>query len=131
MASTAIRIVASGPCAAGGPPRKAARTRPDERLGALGPLDDLPAAVVAALGAGAVRELRLAAVRAGGGGGLGEGVVRPPAVAARLGMAPFGVRHGRRASSWVRSAVALRSNQLRGRASVQSVARSRFGFLAG
>src|SRR4051794_18740754 len=69
-------------------------------------LDHLVAAVLPAVGAGAMRHLDLPAVGAGGGGRAGQRVVGAALVAAGLGMAAFRVRHGRRASlslgSWSR-----------------------------
>src|SRR3954451_17322279 len=65
----------------------------------LFPLDHLPAAVLPAVGAGAVGQLDLAAVGAGRGGGARQRVVRAALVAAGLGVASFRIRHGRRASS--------------------------------
>src|SRR5215470_92657 len=86
MASTAIGMLEI--CAGN------ERPRPDE-LRSLFTFDDLPAAVVAAVGAGAVRQLDLAAVRAGRGGRALQGVVGAPLVAAGFRMTSLRVRHGR------------------------------------
>src|SRR5687768_4554563 len=54
---------------------------------------DLPLAVVAAMGADAVRRLRLVALRAEAGGGRPERDVRAPFGGACLGVSAFWVRH--------------------------------------
>src|SRR5436305_794617 len=91
MASTAIGMLGNCPPL----PRSDLSRKPLLNLFAF---DHLPAAVGAAVGAGAVRELHLAAVGADGDGGLLERIVRAPLVAAGFGVASLGVRHGRASS---------------------------------
>src|SRR5687767_3401284 len=79
-----------------GAPRQSRRAprHPDTLLSPFD-RDDLPSFVVAAVGADAMRELGLPALRAHRAGGRGELVVRPALSAARLGMSSFGQRHDR------------------------------------
>jgi hypothetical protein len=55
--------------------------------------DDFAPLVVAALRAGAVRELAFVAIRALGERARGQEIMRTPARAARLGVSPFRIRH--------------------------------------
>src|SRR5437868_9419067 len=65
---------------------------PEPPLGAFDG-DDLPAFVIAAMRADAMRQLRLAALRAHRAGRRGQLVVRPALAAAGLGMSSFRQRH--------------------------------------
>src|SRR5262245_50194350 len=67
-------------------------------LGLFGDFDHLAIVVVATAAAGAMRQLRLAAVRTVGGGGAGQRVMGPATVTAGFGMAALGIGHRRSTS---------------------------------
>src|SRR5262245_22576309 len=87
MASTTMRVAAR-PSGEARIPRGAGLTSP------VLDVEDLGALVGAAGRADAVRELALAALRARGEGHGREGVVGAALVAALLGVASLGIRHG-------------------------------------
>src|SRR5690348_13832099 len=102
------------------------RRRDETTLGLERVLDlhDLATAVVAAVAAGAVRELALAAVRTHRRSRGGQSVVRAALVAAGLRMASLGIRHLRlswRAKALTRTVICAPSL-----ARFQSQARQRF-----